>query len=228
MFVEAHWKVLKWDFLYKFFRPQLDLVIFIIIEQVISHNQRKFKQLFVIKREKADWRKAFKREWKKLLIQTLNNIYLTDINNWIYRCPAFFINRFFICKHLIQEKGDVDVQFFNEVYHHHHYPFLDTSPLQMISNFNSSTLQISNVEVFNEDEDTKIYDKIYNRLIDVTERTLEILKDQQMKKNFEWVQNIEKNFKSIKVMLSEITFYKQRKIMPRTFKDYSHNTLFFN
>ena len=71
----------------------------------------------------------------------------------------------------------MDVQFFNEVYRHHHYPFLDTSPLQIISNFNSSTLQISNVEVFNEDEDTKIYDKIYNRLIDVTERTLEILKD---------------------------------------------------
>ncbi|PKY39601.1 hypothetical protein RhiirA4_526491, partial [Rhizophagus irregularis] len=35
MFVEAHWKVLKRDFLYKFFRPRLDLVVFIIMEQVI-------------------------------------------------------------------------------------------------------------------------------------------------------------------------------------------------
>jgi hypothetical protein len=54
MFVEAYWKVLKRDFLYKFFKPRLDLVVFIIMEQVIPHNQRKFNQIFVVKREKVD------------------------------------------------------------------------------------------------------------------------------------------------------------------------------
>ncbi len=54
MFVERHWKVLKWNFLYKFFCLRLDLVVFIIIEQVIPHQQRKFEQIFVVKREKAD------------------------------------------------------------------------------------------------------------------------------------------------------------------------------
>lgn len=34
MIVESHWKVLKRDFLYKFFRPQLDLVVFIITKKV--------------------------------------------------------------------------------------------------------------------------------------------------------------------------------------------------
>ncbi len=62
MFVEGHWKVLKRDFLYKFFRPRLDLVVFIIMEQVIPHQQKKFEQIFVVKQEKADWWKAFKRE----------------------------------------------------------------------------------------------------------------------------------------------------------------------
>ena len=90
MFVEAYWKVLKRDFLYKFFRPRLDLVVFIIMEQVISHNRRKFEQIFLVKREKAEWRKAFKREWKKLIKQPINNdTYLTDINNWICGCLAF-------------------------------------------------------------------------------------------------------------------------------------------
>ena len=107
MFVEAHWKVLKRDFLYKFFRPRLDLVVFIIMEQMIPHNERKFNQIFVVKREKADWRKAFKKEWKEVSIRTFNNdTYLTDTNNWICSCPAFFTNCFFICKHLNNPSND--------------------------------------------------------------------------------------------------------------------------
>ncbi len=52
MFVEAHWKVLKRDFLYKFFHPRMDLVVFIIMEQVILHQQRRFEQIFCVGREK--------------------------------------------------------------------------------------------------------------------------------------------------------------------------------
>jgi len=37
------------------------------MEQVIPHQQRKFEQLFLVKREKAEWRKAFKKEWKDLM-----------------------------------------------------------------------------------------------------------------------------------------------------------------
>ncbi len=62
MFVEAHWKVLKQDFLYKFFCSRLDLVVFVIIKQVIPHQQRRFEQIFVVKWEKVDWQKAFKKE----------------------------------------------------------------------------------------------------------------------------------------------------------------------
>ena len=47
--------MLKQNFLYKFFCLQLDLVGFVITEQVISYNQRKFEQIFVVEREKADW-----------------------------------------------------------------------------------------------------------------------------------------------------------------------------
>jgi len=60
------------------------------------------------------------------------------------------------------------------------------------------------------------------------ERALVILKDQQIKENFKWVRSVEKNFKPVEVMLSEITLYKRRRTMPRTFKDHSYNTIFFN
>lgn len=49
MFVEVHWKVLKHDFLYKFFHLCLDLVVFVIMKQVVLHNIRKFEQIFVVK-----------------------------------------------------------------------------------------------------------------------------------------------------------------------------------
>src|SRR5947199_2979976 len=133
MFVEAHWKVLKRDFLYKFFCSRLDLVVFIIMEQVIPHQQRKFEQLFLVKREKAEWRKAFKKEWKPLTKRPPNNTYLTDTTRWICGCPAFFTSRFLICKHLVQQKGIVDIQFFDQVHRHYKYPFVDISLSQVIN-----------------------------------------------------------------------------------------------
>ena len=46
MFVEGHyWKVLKRDFLYKFFRPRLDFLTYIILEKLIPLQQRKFQQI---------------------------------------------------------------------------------------------------------------------------------------------------------------------------------------
>ena len=38
MFVESHWKVIKRDFLYKFFHPRLDLVVYILMEKVVVHQ----------------------------------------------------------------------------------------------------------------------------------------------------------------------------------------------
>jgi hypothetical protein len=101
-----------------------------------------------------------------------------------------------------------------------------------------------------EGDNLQDYEELYDRLIVTTERILEILKgnirifyiysksfinmylilfviNQRDKKNFKWVKNIEKNFKPIKNMVSEITVYKKRRTMPR-FKDHSHNTLFFD
>ena len=45
MFVKGHWKVIKQDFLYKFFWLCLDLVIFILMTKVVTYQQRKFQQI---------------------------------------------------------------------------------------------------------------------------------------------------------------------------------------
>ncbi len=168
------------------------------MKQVISHQQRKFEQIFVVKQEKADWWKAFKREWKILAKRTINNIYLTDISNWICGCSAFFINRFFIYKHLIQQKGKVNIEFFNQIYQYHQYPFLENL-LTYINNFESSqiTKKFNIIEVIEEKDNSQDCEELYNQFINVIEKILEILKDQQDKENFKWIKSIEKNFKLI-------------------------------
>ncbi|PKC08059.1 hypothetical protein RhiirA5_376548 [Rhizophagus irregularis] len=72
------------------------------------------------------------------------------------------------------------------------------------------------------------YEELYNQLVDTTEKVLEILKDQQSKRNLKWAKGIKNNFKPLEKMLSEITLYKRRQTMFQTFKDHSYNTLFFN
>jgi hypothetical protein len=66
MLVEAHWKVVKRDYLPRFFRPRLDLVVFVIINRLLPSYQRRYSQL-ITGREKASWRKDIKRHWKVLM-----------------------------------------------------------------------------------------------------------------------------------------------------------------
>src|SRR5436190_14791083 len=124
MFVKAHWKVLKRDFLYKFFRSRLDLVIYIINKKVIVHQKRKFEQI-IMGREKPDWKSTFKHEWKLLAKWQLSmEQYITDTHNWVCGCRYFLTSRFFLCKHLVKQKGEVNLKFFDIVTRNNSYPFI--------------------------------------------------------------------------------------------------------
>ena len=58
MFIEGHWKIIKHDFLYKFFCLRLDLVIYTLLKKVIIPLQeRKFQQIHY-GRESPDWKKT--------------------------------------------------------------------------------------------------------------------------------------------------------------------------
>ncbi|RHZ78119.1 hypothetical protein Glove_168g75 [Diversispora epigaea] len=99
-----------------------------------------------------------------------------------------------------------------------------------IDNFKVFTI-VDNFEgnnLLSEDNNIQLCEKLYGKLIDTTEKILEILKDQRAKNNLKWAEEIEKNFKPLEKMLSEITLYKRRRTMPRTYKDHSYNTLFFS
>ncbi|CAG8749989.1 9593_t:CDS:2, partial [Ambispora leptoticha] len=87
MLVESHWKVIKRNFLQKFFRPRLDLVTYIITSRLIPHQEQQYYKYFN-KREIPSWRKNFKREWISLKKKEINNTYITDIDKWF--CNSFY------------------------------------------------------------------------------------------------------------------------------------------
>ncbi|CAG8635215.1 11672_t:CDS:2 [Dentiscutata heterogama] len=77
-------------------------------------------------------------------------------------------------------------------------------------------------------EDMGTCDELYEHLINVTKNALSILEDQRSKKNLRWIKSVNKNFKPVEQMTSEIISYKRRRTMPRTFKDHTNNTLFYD
>jgi hypothetical protein len=70
MLSEPHWKVIKRYYLPKFFRPCLDLVIYVLLTRLIPHHQQQYNK-YLCGREKPSWRKDFKKEKKKLITNIL-------------------------------------------------------------------------------------------------------------------------------------------------------------
>ena len=78
MLMKSHWKVIKRNYLPRFFRPRLDLVIFIIITRLIPHNEIMYNK-YQKGREKVAWRKDFKKHQKNLAIKEISEeLYYTN------------------------------------------------------------------------------------------------------------------------------------------------------
>jgi len=108
MIVEGHWRKLKHDFLHRFNRPRIDLVVYIITSRVIPDviDRMKAIQNGVFRKHKAGWRIAFKKEWKEMEGRVISNDaltkYHTDPYKWVCGCPAFLQSRFLTCKHIVR------------------------------------------------------------------------------------------------------------------------------
>jgi hypothetical protein len=107
MIVESHWRKLKHDYLHRFNRPRVDLVVWIIITRVIIDfaNRLKGIQGDSSRKYKASWRAALKRQWKNLAgrmvdIASLEK-YHTNPHKWVCACDSFLHSRFLICKHIL-------------------------------------------------------------------------------------------------------------------------------
>src|SRR6185312_4741817 len=113
MLVESHWKVIKHDYLYRFNRPRIDYVVFVLCEKVISAQITRLHQL-ANGRINPYWWENFKRTWKISATEDIainvDERYYVDINRWICSCPAFLYSHFLVCKHLVQTIGEAPRQ----------------------------------------------------------------------------------------------------------------------
>ena len=96
------WRKIKHDFLHHFHKPRLDLLVWILVKKLAPTYYRKLDQLLHNTgrfRELPSWRKAFKREWKKLartpIEMPINPKYRPDSMKWVCtssQADFFFVN----------------------------------------------------------------------------------------------------------------------------------------
>ena len=243
MLVEAHWKVIKRDYLPRFFRPRLDLVVFIITHRLLPHYQRRNAQL-VSGREKVSWRKDIKKEWKKLrrYNRQSTHIHAVDTTKWVCSCRAFLTSRWPMCYHLVHNSPDVlsSPDFFKTVIRQEHYPFLQHPLLQenlpMESNHPSSLDIVSSSFSSNimdhfdhlDTDDNNVYEEeeLFSNVRKCLEDAQEIVADQHSKKNYRWIRAVNKHFSGIRKLVNDIHAYNRLLHNPRTWRGHNENTMF--
>jgi hypothetical protein len=131
MIVESHWRKIKHDYLHRFNRPRIDLVVWILTNAVIPAEIDRMRAISSgnDRIASASWRKAFKKEWKTLINRPVEpqNVqrYHTDPRKWTCSCDAFVLSRFLICKHILHCYVDISdpISFFSRVLRHRSSPF---------------------------------------------------------------------------------------------------------
>ena len=146
MIVESHWRRLKHDFLHRFNRPRIDLVVWILtsssipkgIEQIKAIQSGGFRKVF------ASWGRSFKRNWKQYQSQDVSpqslSTYHTNAMRWTCGREAFLVSRFLVCKHLIRcfEKPQDPVKFLGRIRRQRSCPFWIEEQLILRPEFGAS------------------------------------------------------------------------------------------
>ncbi|CAG8833026.1 20940_t:CDS:1 [Gigaspora margarita] len=196
--------------------------------KVITHQAQKLQQI-ISGREKPEWVKQFKSEWRSLLIHTINETYITNVEQWICSCPYYLTSRFGICKHLVQQKGLVSSKFFDRIKRNHQPLFLterDYKLVKMVSFILHNNTEDNIIHSNIEDDFDENSNDLYNELITLITKTLNLLEEQKVTGNSRWIRNIKKNFTPISKMMEEIEQYKRKRTLPLTWKGHTNNTRF--
>ena len=140
MVVESHWRLLKHDFLHRFNRPRIDLVVWIVTSRLIPAAVFKMKaiQSRNYRMATASWRGDFKKEWKELSGRVPEKDsfrkYHTNPQKWVCGCDFFLGSRFLICKHLVHcfEPVTQPLEFFRDVQRQRSTPYWTWANNQLV------------------------------------------------------------------------------------------------
>lgn len=129
MIVESHWRILKHNYLHRFNRPRVDLVVWILITLVIPDAIHKISAILSGNSRvfKVRWRADFKKHWRANAKKEVDpeNVekYHTNPVSWVCGCRAFLFDRILTCKHLIHCFEPPNPEFFDAVKRYTTPPF---------------------------------------------------------------------------------------------------------
>jgi hypothetical protein len=251
MIVESHWRKIKHDYLHRFNRPRIDLVIWVLLSRLIPSAMTRMRALLQHDHRKAmaSWRKDFKSEWKKMngSLTELTRIqhYHTDPARWICGCPSFLNSRFLLCKHIFScyEPVSDRIDFFQSVQRRRVPPFwthrqLVLQPQYQPSQADTKADEINDVD---SDEDENIdpamieQDQLVepeeegrdveadgNRFASNMQFALNVFREQQAKGNEKFVEKFMAMYASIETLVEEVKAVENRRTMRRTWDTWKH------
>ncbi|KAI1005725.1 hypothetical protein K3495_g2493 [Podosphaera aphanis] len=172
MIVESHWRRIKRDFLYRFNRPRIDLVIWVLTSRAISQGLDRIRaiQLGDFRKGVASCRKTIKKQWKQYKGQEIGpeslQTYRTDAVKWTCGCQLFLLSRFLLCNHIDNcfENFEDSIKLFGYVRRQRTVPFWVDRQLALrpeyqtsFSNFSEDNGEVSAFE-FDSDETETVED----------------------------------------------------------------------
>ncbi|KAI9142304.1 hypothetical protein BKA69DRAFT_1037909, partial [Paraphysoderma sedebokerense] len=103
MLVESLWSSLKRNFLYRFPRPRMDFLIYIMITRFLPDLNSKYEGILT-GTVTPSWKRAFTKEWRRLAKIPINSeSYNVNMDDMFCSCFYFIQHKYFICKHLVQK-----------------------------------------------------------------------------------------------------------------------------
>ena len=256
MIVESHWRRIKHDYLHRFNRPRVDLVVWVLLSRLIPNALARMQALLQRNHRQAtaSWRKDFKKEWKKLNERQTEPVrlqqYHTDPVRWTCGCPYFLSSRFLSCKHILScyEPVSDTVDFFRTIQRRRNFPFWTHQQLVLLPQYRPSEAEN---KIDDSDEDkadeadndaaSSIADQ--DQLVDLEEdvkedfdgfaadvqSAIDMAREQRAKGNSKFVQKFITAYASIRTLVQEVKSLRNQRTMRRTWAAWKHPaTMYYN
>jgi len=239
MIIESHWKVLKHDYLYRFHRPPLDYVVYVLCEKLLPAQCNRFYQLSH-GRIYPHWWEDFKKEWKQCVLRSVDehilDRYYVDSDKWICSCLSYLQNRFLICKHLVKAVGGTSNRLIYEDFRRsYQYPFLIWKPLENAesiipdSSSGSATIvdeRIERNEIELDDELPPITNEEFEKGMSELEEYLQHMREEFDAGNLRHVRTLMDASKKARNIIVDIKKKGKKRVRERTWKDSRPHTMF--
>ncbi|KAJ6093841.1 hypothetical protein N7499_003172 [Penicillium canescens] len=252
MIVEPHWRTLKHDYLHRFNRPRVDLVVWVLASRVLPDAIHRMKAISSgqFRIFKARWREAFKKQWRREASKTVEpdklKEYHTSPVNWVCSCKSFLHSRFLICKHIVHCFESSSPDFFETVSRQTVYPFWKDERLVLLPEFASreglrtrklhgniemqdttlaSPLDSSGSESEQDEEDDQEAVPLEIQVAEfrtVMQEAIEIFEDQVAKGNEKFVERFIASNQINRTWVEEVKHRRNMRSMPRTWGRCKH------